>query len=68
MCDDADWQDFVRRAIEAKASVHLTVGQRPHMRCLGTLQPMDRCPLTEGFLLNNEFSRKEIGALINHGT
>ncbi|MCR5757439.1 MAG: PilT/PilU family type 4a pilus ATPase [Selenomonas sp.] len=51
MSDDANWQGFIRKAIEAEASdIHLTVGQRPHMRCFGTLQPMDSRPLTEGFL------------------
>ena len=37
--------------MEREASdIHLTVGQRPHMRCDGELQAMDNSPLTEYFL------------------
>ena len=53
MRDETGWHDFIRMAIEKEASdIHLTAHQRPHMRCLGVLQPMDSCPLTEGFMSN----------------
>ncbi|SHK78552.1 twitching motility protein PilT [Selenomonas ruminantium] len=51
MDDDADWQELISRAIESEASdIHLTVGQRPHMRCDGILQIVDSRPLTEAFM------------------
>ena len=51
MCTDTDWREFIRKAIENEASdIHLTVEQRPYMRCLGILQPMDSHPLTELFM------------------
>lgn len=51
MNDGVDWKDFIRTAIEHAASdIHLTVGQRPHMRCDGLLEPMDSRPLTEQFM------------------
>lgn len=51
MGDDISWQDFVNKAIEKEASdIHLTVGQRPHLRSDGVLEPMDSCPLTEQFM------------------
>ena len=53
MMDCADWQDIISRAVEREASdVHLTVGQRPHMRCDGVLAPMDDRPLTEQFMVS----------------
>ena len=51
MNDGVDWQDFIHTAIEHAASdIHLTVGQRPHMRCDGLLAAMDSRPLTEQFM------------------
>ena len=51
MGDDVDWQGIISRAIEKEASdIHLTVGQRPHMRCDGVLVSMDGRPLTEQFM------------------
>ena len=51
MCDGANGRDLIRKAMEREASdIHLTVGQRPHMRCDGELQAMDSSPLTESFL------------------
>ena len=51
MCDGANGRDLIRKAMEKEASdIHLTVGQRPHMRCDGELQAMDSSPLTESFL------------------
>ena len=48
MCEEIDWQNLIRKAVEKEASdIHMTVGQRPYMRCLGILQPMDSCLLTE---------------------
>ena len=53
MRDETGWHDFIRMAIEKEASdIHLTAHQRPHMRCLGGLQPMDSRPLTEEFMSN----------------
>ena len=53
MRDETGWHDFIRMAIEKEASdIHLTAHQRPHMRCLGVLQPMDSRPLTEEFMSN----------------
>ena len=46
-----DWHDLIHKAIEREASdIHFTVDQRPHMRCLGVLQPMDGCLLTKAFM------------------
>ncbi|WP_075427941.1 PilT/PilU family type 4a pilus ATPase [Selenomonas sp. GACV-9] len=51
MCEDISWQDFINKAIKKEASdIHLTVGQRPHMRCDGVLAPMDDLSLTEQFM------------------
>ena len=51
MCAGADWRDFICMAIESEASdIHLTVGQKPHMRCLGVLQPMHDDLLTESVM------------------
>ena len=51
MNDGADWQSLVGRAIENEASdIHMTVGQRPHMRCQGVLSAMDTDPLTDSFM------------------
>ena len=48
MSGETDWQNLIYTAIEKEASdIHLTVGQKPHMRCLGILQPLDSRPLTE---------------------
>ena len=48
MCDETYWHGLIRKAIEQDASdIHLTAGQKPHMRCLGILQAMDSRPLTE---------------------
>ncbi len=48
MCFAIDWRELIGKAITTDASdIHLTVGQKPHMRCLGTLTPMDSRPLTE---------------------
>ena len=48
MCSDIDWRELIGKAITTDASdIHLTVGQKPHMRCLGILTPMDSRPLTE---------------------
>lgn len=53
MCEDVSWQAFINKAIEKEASdIHLTVGQRPHMRCDGALAPMDDRPLTEQFMVS----------------
>ena len=53
MMDCADWQDIISRAVEREASdVHLTAGQRPHMRYDGVLAPMDDRPLTEQFMVS----------------
>ena len=47
MCSDTDWRELIRKAITTEASdIHLTVGQKPHMRCLGILTPMDKYPVT----------------------
>ena len=51
MGEGIDWQGLIRQAIGKEASdVHLTVGQRPHMRCDGVLVPMDGCSLTKQFM------------------
>lgn len=51
MCSDADWQGLIGRVIENEASdIHMTVGQRPYIRCQGILSVMDTDPLTEGFM------------------
>ena len=51
MCDDSDWQGLIGQVIENEASdIHMTVGQRPHMRCQGILSAMDKAPLTECFM------------------
>ena len=48
MYSDIDWRELIGKAITTDASdIHLTVGQKPHMRCLGILTPMDSRPLTE---------------------
>ena len=48
MCSDIDWRELIGKAITTDASdIHLTVGQKPHMRCLGILTPMGSRPLTE---------------------
>ena len=51
MSDGAIGRDLIRKAMEREASdIHLTVGQRPHMRCDGELQAIGDSPLTENFL------------------
>ncbi|MDD6134833.1 MAG: PilT/PilU family type 4a pilus ATPase [Selenomonadaceae bacterium] len=51
MGEGIDWQGLIRQAVGKEASdVHLTVGQRPHMRCDGVLVPMDGCSLTKQFM------------------
>lgn len=51
MCVDMDWQELIGEAIEKEASdIHLTVGQRPYMRCAGNLLVMDSRPLTGQFM------------------
>ncbi|WP_074515150.1 PilT/PilU family type 4a pilus ATPase [Selenomonas sp. WCT3] len=51
MGEDISWQVFINKAIEKEASdIHLTVGQRPHLRCDSVLVPMDDRPLTEQFM------------------
>lgn len=51
MCEDADWQVLICMAIECEASdVHLTVGQRPHIRRDGVLAPVGDSPLSEQFI------------------
>ena len=51
MSDGANGRDLIRKAMEREASdIHLTVGQRPHMRCDGELQAIGDSPLTESFL------------------
>ena len=57
MSDGVIGRDLIRKAMEREASdIHLTVGQRPHMRCDGELQVMDNSPLTESFLSDFCFS------------
>ena len=42
MCSDGGWQGFIDKVIENEASdIHVTVGQRPYMRCQGILSAMD---------------------------
>jgi len=67
MCDEINWQEFFHRAIISAASdIHLTVGQRPYMRCLGALQPLACCPLTESVLseicafIMSEYQREKL--------
>ena len=51
MLEDVDGLELIRTAIEMDASdIHLTVGQRPYMRCLGKLQAMRSTSLTESFI------------------
>ena len=51
MLEDVDGLELIRIAIEKDASdIHLTVGQRPYMRCLGKLQAMRSTSLTESFM------------------
>lgn len=51
MCDDSDWHDIIGRAIKKEASdIHMTVGQRPYMRCQGVLDFIEDAPLTEHFM------------------
>lgn len=51
MQGDFAWQELIGSAIEREASdIHLTAGQRPHMRCDGRLLAMDGRPLTEKFM------------------
>lgn len=51
MLEDVDGLELIRTAIEMDASdIHLTVGQRPYMRCLGKLQAMRSTALTESFI------------------
>ena len=51
MSDGVIGRDLIRKAMEREASdIHLTVGQRPHMRCDGELQAIGDSPLTESFL------------------
>ncbi|MBO6294075.1 MAG: PilT/PilU family type 4a pilus ATPase [Selenomonas sp.] len=51
MRSGADWQSLIDKAIENEASdIHMTVGQRPHMRCRGVLSAMDADLLTESFM------------------
>lgn len=51
MNDKTDWQDLILKAIDKEASdIHLTIRQKPHMRCLGVLQPMNDQHLTESFM------------------
>jgi len=48
---ELDWHDLIHKAIASEASdIHFTVDQRPHMRCLGVLQPMDNRLLTKKFM------------------
>lgn len=67
MNEDVDWQELIRTAIENEASdIHLTVGQRPQMRCLGKLQAMDSNSLSARFmseftaLILNESQREKL--------
>lgn len=51
MCNGMVWQDLIGKAIEHEASdIHLTVGQRPYMRCDGKMLIIDSRPLTESFM------------------
>ena len=51
MCNGEDWQGLIGKVIENEASdIHMTVGQRPYMRCRGMLSAMDTDPLTERFM------------------
>ncbi len=62
MCDETYWHGLIRKAIEQEASdIHLTAGQKPHMRCLGILQAMDSRPLTE------QIMSEICSALLNDG-
>ena len=57
MSDGVIGRDLIRKAMEREASdIHLTVGQRPHMRCDGELQAIGDSPLTESFLSDFCFS------------
>ena len=58
MCDSTGWQELICQAVENKASdIHITVGQRPHMRCQGILSPLASDCLTECFM-------SELGSII----
>ncbi len=51
MYADVDWRDLIDRIIANEASdIHLTVGQRPYMRCQGMLSAMCMAPLTACFM------------------
>lgn len=51
MCNAADWENLISKVIENEASdIHMTVGQRPHIRCQGMLRAMDVDQLTENFM------------------
>ena len=53
MCNCIDWQSLIGKAIEKEASdIHMTVGQKPHMRCQGVLSAMDADSLTENFMVD----------------
>lgn len=69
MLEDIDGLELICTAIEKDASdIHLTVGQRPYMRCLGRLQALSSTSLTESFmaafnaLLLNDCQRKKLAA------
>ncbi len=51
MCTGIEWRDLIGKSIENEASdIHLTVGQRPYMRCCGQLRAMDNHFITESFM------------------
>lgn len=51
MHNEVDWRELIGKAIEQEASdIHLTVGQRPHLRCEGKLLALDSPLLTEVFM------------------
>lgn len=67
MHEELDWHALIRKAIEHEASdIHFTVGQRPYMRCLGILQPMDSRLLTEQIMSDvctvilNKYQREKL--------
>ena len=51
MCSSVNWRSLIGTAIEIEASdIHMTVGQRPHMRYQGVLSAMYTDLLTECFM------------------